>query len=166
MQGTQHIERQIIRSDDTGHYLVQFAPLPERRQSGRGRGRDIRRCHRADPGGGPAATDACGVAAPDAQPARRGPGPSPRQTLGKGDALDAFRARLSALGRVQGLISNAEADNIDPAGADPTGAESPCRARRQPGTRSDHHDRCRRDAPDEPAFRRWHLRCTNSRPMQ
>jgi two-component system CheB/CheR fusion protein len=36
-----------------------------------------------------------------------------RQTIGKGDALDAFSARLQALGRIQDLISSGRTDKID-----------------------------------------------------
>jgi two-component system CheB/CheR fusion protein len=36
-----------------------------------------------------------------------------RQTIGKGDALDAFSARLQALGRIQNLISSGKTDKVD-----------------------------------------------------
>ena len=36
-----------------------------------------------------------------------------RQTIGKGDALNAFSARLQALGRIQTLISSDKADKVD-----------------------------------------------------
>ncbi len=112
MQGTPHIERQISRSDELGHFLVQFAPY-------RNVGKvvegvvvtfvDVTRLTRAEV--------RLQIMVADLQQRTRNllgvVQAIARQTLGKGSALDAFRDRLSALGRVQGLINRAEAETVD-----------------------------------------------------
>ena len=149
MQGTPHIERRVTRNDGTGHFLVQFAPYRNVAKAVEGvvvtfvdvtslTQAEVRLQlmlaelqHRT--------RNLLGVVQAIA-----------RQTLAKGGTLNAFRDRLSALGRVQGLISNAQADNIDLREL----LQLELRAHGAPGESLEPDQvtltRSRGDAPDEP----------------
>ena len=112
MSGTLHIERQVSRDDDGSHFLVQFSPY-----------RDV---DRAVAGVVVTFVDVTGLTRAEARlrvlvaelqhRTRNLLGvvqAIARQTLGKGGSLDAFKQRLSALGRVQGLISHASEEGVE-----------------------------------------------------
>ena len=112
MAGSLHVERQISRDDDGSHFLVQFSPY--------------RNVDKAVAGVVVTFVDVTGLTVAEARlrvlvselqhRTRNLLGvvqAIARQTLGKGGSLDAFKQRLSALGRVQGLISRATDEGVE-----------------------------------------------------